>query len=34
MTTLWRFCPKCRKSFDAIYLGWFGCRSCQHTEPV
>jgi hypothetical protein len=35
MTILkWRFCAKCRKSYDAIYAGWFGCRACQHTEPV
>lgn len=29
---LWKHCPKCRKSYDAIYFGWYGCRACQHTE--
>ncbi len=30
----WRGCPKCGKSFDGVYLGYFGCRSCGTAERV
>lgn len=34
MLTSWRDCPRCRKSFDAVYRGFFGCRACGFFELV